>query len=180
MNKIIANGILKKAEKPYDSRYLYWLEVARKSGTIDTVMVLSEDGGLMEGLVKITGALKSEYIHPVGVPVFIVPEMVEPGEEKAEVSSEAVVTGTLKHNPVCRTTKKGKNVSTILLITEGGTIPVLLWNDNAKQAPDKFKEGDTLTATGRLQSREYPVKDGARTTYELSARKIILAEGEDA
>lgn len=176
MNDSVISGILKKGDKDYPQGCLYMLDVPRRSGTVDSLMVLSHTPDLMEGPVTITGHVKAEYIHKIGVPVYIVPEKIEPAEETGP--SKTTVTGRLKEDPVCRKTKQGKAVSTILLVTNDGTVPVLLWGKRAETAPEKFKAGDMLTASGRLQSRDYPdKKGGARTTYELSATSVELSGG---
>ena len=176
MNKIEVVGTLKDGGKNYKQGHLYLLDVPRKSGVIDTLMVFPKDGvQLSEGPIRIVGRIQSQYIKTIGVPVYIIPEDVEP-RDVVEVSSDATATGTLKEDPVCRKTKTDKNICTLLLITDDGTVPVLLWGDLAKEAPNKFKAGDRLTARGRLQSREYPDKNGGkRQTWELSARKIKFA-----
>lgn len=176
MNKIEVYGNLTKTDKKYVPGYVYELAIRRKSGTIDTIMVISPESGLMEGSVHITGHVRSEYIHGVGVPVFIVPEMIEAGTEESGFS-ETVVTGTLKDVPKCRSTKSGKAVATILVITEEGTIPTLLWGGNATSTAETYKAGDRIRVTGRMQSREYPDKKGnIHTTYELSASRIEKEE----
>lgn len=178
MNDSVITGILKKGDMEYPQGCLYILEVPRKSGDMDSLMVFSRTPGLMEGPVKITGHVKSEYIHKIGVPVYIVPEKIEPAEETG--MSRTTVTGRLKEDPVCRHTKKGKSVSTILLVTNDGTVPVLLWGKNAEEVSEKYKGGDMLTASGRLRSREYPDKKGqTRTTYELSASRVGLSGGAE-
>lgn len=176
MNDSVISGTLKKGGTDYRQGYLYILEVPRKSGAVDSLMVISKTPGLMEGPVKITGHVRSEYIHKIGVPVYIVPEKIESVEDLGE--SRTTVTGRLKEDPVCRHTKKGKSVSTILLVTNDGTVPVLLWGKDAEEVSEKYKGGDMLTASGRLRSREYPDKKGqTRTAYELSASKVKLSGG---
>lgn len=175
MNKIEAIGTLKKGDKEYKQGQLYLLDVARKSDTIDTLMVFA-DAELPEGLVKVTGKLQSGYIHKIGVPTYILPDTIET-LDAANVLSDAHITGKLKKDPVCRQTKKNKNICTILVVTDDGTIPVLLWGDTAKEAPEKYHTGDMLDIRGRLQSREYPDKnDNKHTAWELSARKVVLAK----
>lgn len=175
MNNCKVHGVLRKGDKKYIPGYLYWLDVTRKSGTVDTIMVISPDGNLTEGSVHIDGHVRSEYIKDFGVPTFIVPDNIEEGE--ADGISETTVTGRIKAKPVCRNTKRDTPVSTILLITDDGTIPVLLWNGNAKMAASVYDAGDLVTASGRMQSREYPDKKGnIRIAYELSAKNICLAE----
>lgn len=173
MNKIEVSGNLKKGDRKYASGYFYQLDVARRSGTVDTLMVLSTDDRLMEGDVFITGHVRSEYIHGLGVPVFIVPEKVEAMQDGTDGFSETVITGTLKADPACHNTRTSKVISTVLVITDEGTVPVLLWGGTAKKAAETYKAGDRIQVAGRLQSRNYPDRKGnEHTTYELSANRI--------
>lgn len=178
MNKISINGVLTKKDAVYNQNQAYSLSVERKSGTVDTLLVLSPDAGLLEGPVHIEGKLHAEYIHGIGVPAAIIPDTVVPGE--ADGSSEAEITGILKEKPKCRTTKSGLGVASIRIVTEEGTIPVLLWGGNAANAEKLFDAGDLVGAAGRLQSREYPDRQKVvHTTYELSARGLERMDGEN-
>lgn len=180
MNQIKISGVLKKGDRKYPQGQLYWLDVTRRSGTVDTLMVLSADEDLEEGEVTISGVLKSDFIYSVGVPAFIMPEIVEPGSE--EGVSEAVVTGRLKKDLEVRVTGKHKDANpkkkpmdlcNVLVVTEDGQIPVLLWEGLARSAAKKFKAGDEVKVTGRLQSRSFmDRKREHHTTYELSAFAI--------
>lgn len=180
MNRAKINGILRKGGKKYNQGHLYLLDVARKSGTVDTIMVFSDNEDLPEGPVHVEGQLKAEYIHGMGVPAFIKEEKVEPAE--ADGSSETTVTGTLKANPKARSTHGGKSIATVLIRTEDGTVPVLLWGGNATKAEKSLKAGDAIRATGRMQSRKFKDKKTGdeRTTYELSAGTMeIMTEPEE-
>lgn len=173
MNKIETIGTLKDGEKDYKPGHMYLLDAPRKSGTIDTLMVFADEE-LPAGPVKVTGTVRAEYIHGIGVPVYVVPEVIET-LDGVEAFSTVSVTGMLKKDPVCRRTKKDKNICTILLVTDDGTMPVLLWGDMAKEAPEKYKAGMRLSVKGRLQSREYPDRNGGRrTAWELSASRVAL------
>lgn len=178
MNKIEAIGTLRDGGKEYKQGRLYLLDVPRRSDTVDTLMVFADEE-LPLGPMKVTGTLQSGYIHKLGVPTYIQPETVEVLTEAGEVLSDASVEGRLKKDPVCRKTKKGKSMCTILVVTDDGTVPVLLWGTAAEEAPGKYRAGDRLLIKGRLQSREYPAKDGSvRTAWELSARKVAMAKEE--
>lgn len=174
MNTITISGILKRGDRKYAQGHEYHLDVSRKSGTIDSLLVLHSDENLPEGLVTITGKLRAEYIHGLGVPAYIAPDTIEVLEEQELAGqSEAIVTGVLKSDPKCRNTHTSKVIASVLLRTEEGMIPAILWGGNARKAEDNLKAGDTITVIGRLQSREYPDKKGVKhTTYELSASKV--------
>lgn len=187
MSEIKIKGTLKAGDKKYGPGHEYLLEVARKSGNIDTLLVLIKPDGdeqIPTGPVSITGSLKAEYIHGLGVPAYIAPEHIDAISEeelKAGPVSEAVVTGRIKSDIKCRKTRGDKIIASMLLKTEDGMIPVILWGGNAKKAEANFKAGMSVTITGRMQSREYPNPkgEGMRTTYELSAVRMEAAkEGE--
>lgn len=174
MSKIEIIGTLRDGGKDYKPGHMYLLDAPRKSDTVDTLMVFASEE-LPEGPVKVTGTIRAEYIRDIGVPTFIVPEKIET-LDGVEPLNDVSLTGSLKKVPVCRKTKKEQNISTVLLVTDDGTVPVLLWGDTAKEAPDKYKAGDRLTVRGRLQSREYPAGESRKTVWELSARKVSLAK----
>lgn len=177
MNKITINGILKKGNVRYAPGYVYWLDVTRKSGTVDKLLVISPDDGLMEGSVYITGHMAARYLKDLGVPVYIVPETVE--ECTDSNLSEAVITGILKKDLVCRNTHKGKCITTLHLKTDDGQIPAILWGSTAMDAVNTFHAGDMVKVIGRLQSREYPDKKRCKhTTYEISGHTIEAFDGE--
>lgn len=166
MNRCKINGTLAKTGDTFGPRHIYNLEVPRMGDGIDTLLVVSSDGDLPEDRVTIEGTVRAEYFRGKGVLVYIEPETVKSADENV---SATTVTGTLKNDPVAYKTKRGRDVCTLILITEGGPVPVIVWGKTAKNAPDDFKSGDILTAEGRLQSREYPTRDGGRkTTYEVS------------
>lgn len=177
MNRIRISGNLEKDGRVFDQGHLYSLRVTRKSGTTDDLLVVAGDG-LPEGGVMVTGHLESSYMKGIGVPAYIVPESVEPCE--VDNSSMAVFTGVLKSDPVTRRTHGGKPICPILLVSEDGQVPVLLWGDDAG-AVEGYSAGDTLTVAGRLQSRGYKrKKDGSRhVTWELSASRFGEGERED-
>lgn len=170
-NSITACGILKRdsAGREAMGGYLYWLEVERKSGTADTIMVVSGDGGLPAGKVSVTGRLHAEYVHGMGVPAAILADSVDMSEHMP--MSRACLTGQLKAEPYVRDTRRGHAVATLLIATEDdGQVPVLLWDGNARAAAGDFHAGDVLLVSGRMQSREFQDRKGVRhTTYELSA-----------
>lgn len=177
MNKITINGILRKGNARYNSGHVYWLDVTRKSGTVDTLLVLSPNDELIEGSVHVTGHMAAGYLKELGVPVYIVPETVEACSEGG--LSEAVITGILKKDPLCRKTHSGKAITSLHIKTDKGQIPAILWGSTATDAVNTFHAGDMVTVVGRLQSREYPNKKGGnRTTYELSGNKIEACEAE--
>lgn len=171
MNEVAINGVLINEGKEYNPGHVYTLDVTRRSGVTDILLVLSPDGGLLEGEVHITGHVRAEYIRGLGVPLFIVPDSVEAGT--ADGASRTTVTGMLKADPVCRATKTARSIASICIRTEEGMVPAVLWGKAARDAETKYKAGDMVKVTGRLQSREYPDRKGEwHTTYELSAAGI--------
>ena len=155
---------------------------AWKSGTMDRLMVLA-DGIVPDGRVRIRGKVKSAYLRGAGVPTFIEAESVEPIEGSGTCVSEAVVDGMVRSDPVCRKIEArggdgsghgaGKHICTLLLQTDGGTVPAVLWGKDAESAPGRFRPGDMVRVSGRLQSRRYHTKEGGqKTAYSLSVYRI--------
>lgn len=177
MNRIEISGMLRKDGQEYVVGHLYWLDVARKSGTVDTLMVFSSDD-LVDGNVHITGHIQAQYVRGMtGLPVFIVPDLVE--YCAIDNLSCATVTGKLRTDPVSRKTKDLKSIATVVLNTEYGPVPVLLWGSNAKKAENVYHAGDTIKVEGRLQSRQYTdKKSNVRTTYELSSGMMELVSAK--
>lgn len=173
------NGILRKSNTKFDNGVLYWLEVPRRSETgdtekpaVDTLMVIVPEETLPEGCVHIVGHVEAAWLPGFGVPTFVVPHTVVPFEGPLDGLSRTTITGSIKEDPVMRTTHQKKTLSTVLVITDEGTIPVLLWGKNAEKAQNEFQAGDIVDVVGRLKSRIYRPKNGIgpRTAYELSAK----------
>lgn len=184
MNRIRISGTIARDDGTFgkESENLYWLDVRRNSGTVDRLMVFA-DGDVPEGDVTVEGTLKAAYRKGVGVPAFIEAENVVPAREGEQGTNDAAVTGVLKEDPVCREKERKdggspdrpgpRYLSSIVLKTESGPIPVVLWGVTAKKAAEQLHAGDRITATGRMQSRRYRTKDGRRrTAYELSASSL--------
>lgn len=177
MNKIQTNGLLVKTGKVYNDKHVYTLTVKRKSDTVDSLLVLSEQDQLPEGSVHVEGEIHAEYIKGVGVPPFICPDSVMAGEDDG--SSHAELMGIVKKKPECRKTKSGISLATVVLDTEAGPIPVLLWGVNAKKS-EAFEPGDCLKVAGRLQSRDYPDRHKVwHTAYELSTKDCEVCSSDN-
>lgn len=169
MNEIKVNGLLSRDDVKYNQKWAYHLAVPRMSGTVDTLLVLSEEENLPEGPVQVKGHMHAEYIHGLGVPITIIPDTVRKDENNG--LSEASLSGSVRKLPSYRKTKSGMPVLSVMLDTEEGPMPVLLWNHNAEKAKD-LQPGDMIQVSGRLQSRNYPDrKKNWHTTYEVSSRK---------
>lgn len=184
MNTIVIEGDLAKDDGRSGMKLdkLYWLSSERKSGTMDRLMVFA-DGVVPDGRVRIRGKVKSAYLRGAGVPTFIEAESVEPIEGSGTCISEAVVDGTVRSDPVCRKIEArggdgsgrgaGRHICTLLLQTDGGTVPAVLWGKDAEDAPARFRPGDMVRVSGRLQSRRYHTKEGGqKTAYSLSVYGI--------
>lgn len=169
MNRCRINGVLTKTDETFGPRHIYHIEVLRSSQDTDSLLVISERDDLPEGKVTIEGHVCSDYFRKKGVFVYIVPDDVWESDEPV---SETTAEGVIKNDVVPRLTKKGRDICTLVLITDDGHIPVILWGRSAKKAAEKFRKGDTVTATGRLQRRDYPLRNGGmKTTYEISVGK---------
>lgn len=169
MNKCRIAGILTKTDTTFGSRWIYTFDVPRDQEGIDNLFVLSEDGRLPTGHVMIEGSIRAEYFRGKGMVIYIDPVDVQRSDETLSVTT---VEGTIKNEVVPRVTKRNKDVCTLVLNTENGPIPVIIWGKSAKAAAGKYKTGDRVVAEGRLQSREYPLRTGERkVTYEISVGK---------
>lgn len=184
MNRIKASGTITRDDGTFgkESENLYWLDVRRNSGTVDRLMVFA-DCDVPEGEVTVDGIVKAAYRKGVGVPSFIEAASVMPAQEGEQGLNKAYVEGVLKEDPVCREVPRkdgGKPdrtgpryISSVILRTDKGPVPVVLWGSMAKKAAEELRAGDRLEAGGRMQSRRYRTKDGRRrTAYELSAASL--------
>lgn len=184
MNRIKASGTITRDDGTFgkESENLYWLDVRRNSGTVDRLMVFA-DCDVPEGEVTVDGIVKAAYRKGVGVPSFIEAASVMPAQEGEQGLNKAYVEGVLKEDPVCREVPRkdgGKPdrtgpryISSVILRTDKGPVPVVLWGSMAKKAAEELRAGDRLEAGGRMQSRRYCTKDGRRrTAYELSAASL--------
>ena len=184
MNRIKASGTITRDDGTFgkESENLYWLDVRRNSGTVDRLMVFA-DGEVPEGEVTVEGTVKAAYRKGLGVPAFIEAAGVVPAQEGEQGMNKAHVDGTLKEDPVCREVPRKdegrpdrtgpRYISSVILRTDKGPVPVVLWGSMAKKAAEELHAGDRLEAGGRMQSRRYRTKDGRkRTAYELSASSL--------
>lgn len=188
MNRIRISGTIARDDGTFgkESENLYWLDVRRRSGTVDRLMVFA-DGEVPEGEVTVEGMVKATYRKGLGVPTFIEAADVAPAREGEQGTNDAVVIGVLREDPVCREKERRgdsspdrpgpRYLSSIVLKTANGPVPVVLWGSMAKKAAEQLHAGDRLTVTGRMQSRRYRTKDGRkRIAYELSASSLKKAE----
>ena len=95
--------------------------------------------------------------------------------------------GALCKPPIYRSTPFGREICDMMLAVnrafgKSDYIPCIAWGRNAQYAA-RFKVGDKITLTGRLQSREYQklLDNGEymiRNAYEVSAFTLEAAENE--
>lgn len=166
MNRCRISGILKPTDDTFGTKHIYRLDIERAPDDKDSLIIMDEHGNLPEGSVTIEGTIRAEYFRKKGMLIYVDPDSID---LFGSGPSYTTVEGTVKNEVMLRKTKKGRDVCTLLLNTDSGPIPVILWGRSARNAPDMFKTGDRVHAQGRLQSRRYPIKGGGEgTTYEVS------------
>lgn len=210
MNNIVAlKGILgaqvirdsKLCGLPFE-HYEASIETTRKSGVIDTANIVipasleAQAKAVIEATaesdrvaVMCTGKLQTLKDWDSGrVLLYVLADFIgiltgDNWEEENEVHIEAAELGK---KPTYRETPRGKHIAdtTLKIPNEIKTqsfcfIPAIFWQENAELISG-YEEGDSVTVTGRLQSRDYTKKinddlEELRTAYELSVCSIDAA-----
>lgn len=171
------------------------IEVERKSGNKDILLLqipeerLEESENLEQGdIVIVHGEIRTHtyvgkdskihnknYIYVDKIQYSFYPYL----------ENNATISGTLVKKRNLRITPLGQRLVDTIIATKsnGGHqdayIPVIFWNETAKDMFDNYNVGDNITVKGRLQSRDYlkRLPDGSsiiRTTFEVSTFKLIL------
>ena len=102
-----------------------------------------------------------------------------------------VITGNLGNDPVLKFSKENKAIASFSLAVGQRTKDVgQQWIDNkpmwlqikffgipAERAVDRFKKGDTVTVSGKLEESFYTTKDGEdKSGHEIIAFDIVKVE----
>jgi len=165
------------------------LVVKRLSGAEDTLSVILTRTMAEEispgQRVKVEGQIRS-YNNRSGVGnrlvISIHARMIEPwtGEDENVV----LLTGSLCKQPLGRYTPLGRHICDLMVAVNRGYgkadyLPCIAWSDSARRA-SAMEVGDTISITGRLQSRDY-IKNVEgqclhRTAYEISI--LAFSQGE--
>lgn len=164
--------------------YRFLLEVSRLSGAVDLLpVVVREDvlnqldlsGGMA---LTIQGQIRSHNNHnPTGqrLLIFVYATSIEACDD--EPLNEVTLTGTLCKPPIFRKTPLGREICDVMLAVprayrRSDYLPCILWGRTAQEI-SQLTVGDSITLTGRMQSRQYrkvtPDGEEIRTAYEVSA-----------
>lgn len=164
--------------------YRFLLEVPRLSGAVDLLpVVVREDvlnqldlsGGMA---LTIQGQIRSHNNHnPTGqrLLIFVYATSIEACDD--DPLNEVTLTGTLCKPPIFRKTPLGREICDVMLAVprvyrRSDYLPCILWGRTAQEI-SQLTVGDSITLTGRMQSRQYrkvtPDGEEIRTAYEISA-----------
>ncbi|MDR0890074.1 MAG: single-stranded DNA-binding protein [Oscillospiraceae bacterium] len=188
-NHISLTGSLSSAPKfsheNHGRRFFsFYISVARLSGTIDELQIIAS-----EELLESTPVLDGDCLHITGqirsfnnrnetgrkLVISVLAESIEICF--AEHDNQVSLTGVVCKEPIYRQTPLGRDICDVMLAVNrpyhrADYLPCILWGKTAFDCAS-LRVGDSLTLTGRLQSREYvKVLDGIserRTAYEISA-----------
>lgn len=176
--------------------YVFPLEVERLSGAVDTVNVIVRREMLAQLEVdeyprlRVRGELrsfnnKSGKGNKLVITVFAREmELTDDGDE-----NRIMLTGTLCRKPTFRTTPMGREICDMMLAVNrkygrSDYLPCIAWGRNAEKAAG-LDVGDSLSLSGRIQSRKYLKAEESGTTektaYEVSVTELESqkAEGGD-
>lgn len=195
-NHVTLRGVL--AELPAFSHenherrfYRFILEVQRLSGTVDLLPVIVPESVLcamdLSGgtMLEVTGQVRSfnsraETGRRLVISVYAENLTALEGDS----TNEVVLTGVVCKEPVYRRTPLGREICDVMLAVNRpyrrtDYIPCIFWGKTAALI-HQAQVGQTITLTGRLQSREYVkmLDTGAerRTAYEVSAISAEIVE----
>ena len=197
-NRISAAGRLEAPpelshEVMHEPFYSGVLLVKRLSGTVDRLPItipgklLTEDLLRESPLLLVQGQVRSYNKVVNGAGRLMVTLFAQSLARTAEndTLNRVSLTGALCKPPIYRSTPFGREICDMMLAVnrafgKSDYIPGIAWGRNAQYAA-RFRVGDQLRLTGRLQSREYQklLENGdymVRNAYEVSA--FTLEAGE--
>ena len=169
--------------------FRFFLETPRLSGTPDILPVLLPEflaGEIHQREpVRIRGQLRSfNNRSGVGNKLVLAVYVLELQEPSGTPCNEITVTGSLCKPPILRRTPLGRSICDMMLAVprhygRADYLPVIAWGQLALQV-SRFGTGDTLSLSGRIQSRTYhKVTDSGteeRTAYEVSMMHLLEEE----
>lgn len=163
------------------------LEIRRKSGAIDEIIVMAEgerpvngDGVLVIGKIQAQKNFNSGHTL-----IYAMAEDVQTVEGSYwEYENDVKIVGEIGKGTTHRMTPRGKEIADVFLKVDNvlynaaAYVPCVLWHENAQEV-QKCKQGDKVEITGRLQSRKYVkvLQDGTaeeRTAYEVSVKELNI------
>ena len=170
--------------------FQFSLDVARLSGTVDTIHVIAREQLLdkleldpeagSETKLCVRGELRSfNNKSGVGPRLVITVFARELWLDEGEDENEIVLSGTLCKTPTHRITPMGREICDLMLAVNrrygrSDYLPCIVWGLSAREAAC-WDVGDAVTLTGRIQSRKYTkLIDGEsveKVAYEVSVMK---------
>lgn len=173
--------------------YLAKIKTPRPSGTMDEVIVAVTGEVInsiehIEGFVLVTGKVQTLKDFKTGkVLVFVLADFWGT-VQKPMMQDDVAIRGIIAHEPVYRTTPKGKRISDIFVMVKNELtgnkcyIPCVCWQEQADEVAG-WQQGDTVELLGRYQSRQYEKiidaesdRKEMRTAREASVRMINRKE----
>lgn len=180
MNKIRLSGTATTPELSHDYMgerfYKFYILVARRSGTIDTLPCIIPELYVSQiaEQIEVTGGIRTRNVmgedekSHLEIIVFVNSVSEYPGYDGNEFEADA----TICKQPIYRKTPLEREVADVLLATNrnhgrSDYIPSLFWGRSAVRVSD-MQIGERVKVYGRLQSREYLKNGETRVAYELS------------
>ncbi len=171
--------------------FSFQLEVARLSGTVDTLPILASETLLSQteitngNTLRITGQIRSYNSRSLIGRRLVISVLADTMELcDAPHDNEVHLHGTICKEPSYRRTPLGREICDVMLAVNrpyrrADYLPCILWGRTAQEAA-YYPIGTPLNLTGRMQSRNYIKLIGERaeqrTAYEIS---VITAEVEE-
>lgn len=185
------------------SGYLAKVETPRPRGTLDEVIVaFTGTAAGAKGKLRIeeikkriigskviaSGIVQTLKDFESGkVLVFILADFIRTVENPM-MQDDVALRGVIAHEPVYRTTPRGKRITDISVMVKNELtgnkcfIPCICWQEQADEVAG-WQQGDTVELLGRYQSRQYEkvidTDSGSRercTAYEISVQLINRKE----
>lgn len=180
--------------------YLAKIETPRPRGTLDEVIVAFTEAALDRGQtgdglhienylkkgskVIVSGKVQTLKDFKSGkVLVFILADFLAM-VKKPMMQDDVALRGIIAHEPIYRTTPRGKRITDISVIVKNELtgnkcfIPCICWQEQADEVAG-WQQGDMVELLGRYQSRQYEKVIDAdsgsrerRTAYEVSVQLI--------
>ena len=173
--------------------FRFVLDVARLSGTVDSLPVIAEETLIKEldpfggDMINVTGQIRSHNQKSDGrrhlmIFIFAASVVVEDGD----CINDVILDGVLCKEPVFRRTPLGRDICDIMLAVprafhRADYLPCILWGRTAQEISCCHVR-DSVHIVGRLQSRIYTkaTETGTdeRTAYEISALSAEIIPNE--
>lgn len=169
--------------KSGNSKYQFYLDCYRSSGTVDRIPVVGYIDGFKQGdRVRVEGIYTSYNKQEdnknklkLAVKGEKIDLLVLPLDDQNDIELE----GILCKKPVLRTTPFGRVIADVLVAVNRNSynysdyIPLIFWGKCAEEA-GKLEVGDCIKLKGRIQSRPYTKEDVEYVAYEVSASKLEI------